>query len=355
MLRQVAQRLAQTTYRAAAQRHPTLHSQTGCCTSEAVAHVSYVNSLSRVCKPHGCSRVSLVRGHTTTAASEAAVAGDVAGESRPSTSTLRTLFVHSAVPFVAFGFVDNSVLIHAGDAIDNTFGVYLAMPTLAAAAMGQVFSDTTGVLFGSTIEALATRLGLPVPDLSPAQRRMKVTKLVGTAGAVVGVVTGCCLGMLNLLLIDLGASERQRREAELHTIFQTIMAQGHEVTECERSSLFVVDKEKQELWSVTSKYDPHMIRLPVGTGIAGYVAKTGESVMSSKVYEDPRFFSDVDKETHYVTRNIICGPVKNSAGEVVAVVEFVNKLKGEFTETDMKLLRMLCSHVAVFISSVSRE
>lgn len=74
MLRQFAQRLAQTTYRAAAQRHPTLHSQTGCCTSEAVAHVSYVNSLSRVCKPHGCSRVSLVRGHTTTAASEAAVA-----------------------------------------------------------------------------------------------------------------------------------------------------------------------------------------------------------------------------------------------------------------------------------------
>ena len=58
--------------------------------------------------------------------------------SEPSHLQLRTLFVHSAVPFVAFGFVDNTVLIHMGDAIDQTFGVYFALPTLAAAAMGQV-------------------------------------------------------------------------------------------------------------------------------------------------------------------------------------------------------------------------
>lgn len=73
------------------------------------------------------------------------------------------------MPFVAFGFVDNTVLIHMGDVIDTTFGLYFGLPTLAAAAMGQVFSDTTGVVFGSSIEALATRLGLPVPNLSVAQ------------------------------------------------------------------------------------------------------------------------------------------------------------------------------------------
>jgi len=73
------------------------------------------------------------------------------------------------VPFVAFGFVDNTVLIQAGDLIDNTFGVYFALPTLAAAAMGQVFSDTSGVLFGSYIEMLALKLGLPMPKISPEQ------------------------------------------------------------------------------------------------------------------------------------------------------------------------------------------
>eukprot|EP00959_Pyramimonas_sp_CCMP1952_P038823 812706-Pyramimonas_sp.AAC.1 len=92
-----------------------------------------------------------------------------AQSTRPTAQQLRTLFVHSAVPFVAFGFVDNTVLIQAGDMIDNTFGVYFAMPTLAAAAMGQVFSDSTGVLFGSYIEALATKLGLPLPQLTKEQ------------------------------------------------------------------------------------------------------------------------------------------------------------------------------------------
>ena len=48
-----------------------------------------------------------------------------------------------------------------------------------------------------------------------AQRTLRITKFVSTAGAAVGVITGCCLGMINLLFIDLGASERQRQAAEL--------------------------------------------------------------------------------------------------------------------------------------------
>lgn len=116
-------------------------------------------------------------------ASASAIAGTVHPRTRataaPTTAQLRTLFVHSAVPFVAFGFVDNTVLIHMGDVIDTTFGLYFGLPTLAAAAIGQVFSDTTGVLFGSSIEALATRLGLPVPNLSVAQVTPTPTARVG--------------------------------------------------------------------------------------------------------------------------------------------------------------------------------
>ena len=60
---------------------------------------------------------------------------------KPTPLQMRRLFVTSAVPFVAFGIVDQSVLLYAGDAIDNTLGVALGLPTLAAAAMGQVLSD----------------------------------------------------------------------------------------------------------------------------------------------------------------------------------------------------------------------
>ena len=132
---------------------------------------------------------------------------------RPTPLQMRRLFVISAVPFVAFGIVDQSVLLYAGDAIDNTLGVALGLPTLAAAAMGQVMSDTCGVAFGGTIEAAALKLGLPLPGLTEAQQRLGSVKRVSTLGGVCGVILGCFIGMGNLLLIDLKAAEtRKERE-----------------------------------------------------------------------------------------------------------------------------------------------
>ena len=102
-----------------------------------------------------------------TASSAAAFA---AAPKRPSTADLRKVFAVNMVPFVAFGFIDNSVLIYAGDAIDGTVGVAFGLSSLAAAAMGQIFSDTSGVLFGSTIEDMVLRLGLTLPQLTPEQQ-----------------------------------------------------------------------------------------------------------------------------------------------------------------------------------------
>eukprot|EP00238_Polyblepharides_amylifera_P014943 CAMPEP_0196580004 /NCGR_PEP_ID=MMETSP1081-20130531/26247_1 /TAXON_ID=36882 /ORGANISM="Pyramimonas amylifera, Strain CCMP720" /LENGTH=323 /DNA_ID=CAMNT_0041899753 /DNA_START=270 /DNA_END=1241 /DNA_ORIENTATION=- len=298
------------------------------------------------------------RGHTTTTSLVGKVVNSAeASIAPPSSEQLRTLFVHSAVPFVAFGFVDNTVLIQAGDLIDNTFGVYFALPTLAAAAMGQVFSDTTGVLCGNTIEALATRLGLPLPQLTSSQRMMRISKLTSTAGSVVGVITGCCLGMLNLLFIDLGASERRRREEELKTVFEMIMGQGHEIAECERSTLFLVDKEKQELWSVhaTSGVELPMLRLPLSKGIAGYVARTGDLVRIDDVYEDERFYSEIDKDTKFKTKCLLCAPVLSTEGEILGVVQFLNKKGGSFCESDEKLILMLCQHVGIFMAKIGQQ
>mmetsp|Transcript_23128 Transcript_23128/g.38705 ORF Transcript_23128/g.38705 Transcript_23128/m.38705 type:complete len:397 (-) Transcript_23128:345-1535(-) len=305
------------------------------------------------------SRSTTTTTSTTSAefhSSKGAVVGGVANAAKsskcdpPTPKQLRTLFVASAVPFVAFGFVDNTVLIQAGDLIDNTFGVYFALPTLAAAAMGQVFSDTSGVLFGSYIEMIAVKLGLPMPKISPEQYMMRVSRLVKTAGAVIGVVTGCCLGMVNLLLIDLGASERQKREAELKTIFESLVFKGHEVAECERVSLFVVDSATQEMWTLATS-NKAALRMPITKGFAGYTARTGDVVRTDCACDDARFFSDIDRQQCFVTRNLLCAPVLDSNGKVVAVVQFVNKKVGPFTMTDEKLIQMLCHHVAIFMQN----
>lgn len=106
------------------------------------------------------------------------------------------------VPMIGFGFMDNTVLIYAGNAIDCTFGVTLGLSTLTAAACGQICSDVAGVSFSGVIDAAAARLGLPSPQFTEAQRETLAAKRIGLAGSLVGVVIGCSLGMTNLLLID---------------------------------------------------------------------------------------------------------------------------------------------------------
>ena len=86
--------------------------------------------------------------------------GIAAAAAMPSAEQLRIIFVHSAVPMIGFGFMDNMVMIQAGDMIDNTIGVRFGLATLAAAACGQIFSDVSGVAFGGVVEDACARAGL---------------------------------------------------------------------------------------------------------------------------------------------------------------------------------------------------
>jgi len=118
------------------------------------------------------------------------------------------------VPMIGFGFMDNTVMIHAGHAIDLTLGVTFGLSTMAAAACGQICSDVAGVSFGGVIEAAARALGLPLPGFTEAQMARADVKRIGIFGGVVGVFLGCSLGLCNLLLID---SEKKERNLEIAT------------------------------------------------------------------------------------------------------------------------------------------
>ena len=74
----------------------------------------------------------------------------------PTKAQLWLHVLNAAIPFVAFGFMDNLVMILAGDAIDGMLGVKFGLPTLYAAALGQVISDFTGVTFGGVVENMAS-------------------------------------------------------------------------------------------------------------------------------------------------------------------------------------------------------
>lgn len=109
--------------------------------------------------------------------------------------------------------------------------------------------------------------------------------------------------------------------------------------QADRCTVFLLDKEKNELWSkVALGMDSKEIRFPVDKGLAGYVVRTGESVNIEDAYHDDRFNPEVDKETGYKTKTILCMPIKNNNQEIIGAFQVLNKAHGIFTKNDEDLL-----------------
>lgn len=119
---------------------------------------------------------------------------------RPSPAALRHLAFHQALPFVGFGFLDNLIMILAGEYIDHTIGVTLGISTMAAAALGNTISDVFGVGSAWYVEHFSTKfLGATPPPLSLEQLDLSVCRITANAGRGLGVAVGCVLGMAPLL------------------------------------------------------------------------------------------------------------------------------------------------------------
>lgn len=122
--------------------------------------------------------------------------------------------------------------------------------------------------------------------------------------------------------------------------------------QADRSTLFLVDKKTDELFSrVAQGENIKEIRFPKDRGIAGHVATTGETLNIHDAYSDPRFNQEVDRRTGYRTRTILCMPIKTSVGEVIGVVQVLNKKGGPFNDEDEALLSALSAQAAVALDN----
>lgn len=124
-----------------------------------------------------------------------------------------------------------------------------------------------------------------------------------------------------------------------------------EVLNCDRATLFFVDAEANEIICVVGKGADN-IRLPIGKGIAGSVAGTGETVNIPDAYLDNRFDQSFDKVTGYRTKSILCGVVRDPEGDAVAVLQCINKKTGvAFTPADVMILNHLTVHVGIVLNN----
>jgi serine/threonine protein kinase len=124
-------------------------------------------------------------------------------------------------------------------------------------------------------------------------------------------------------------------------------------TDAERGTIFLKDPESGELVSqILEGGSVNPIRLPAGTGIAGAVAQTGQTVNSFDAYQDPRFDKRTDASSGFKTVSILAAPMRTPRGEIVGVVEILNKRRRNFTREDEEFLSEVGTHAALAVESV---
>ena len=152
------------------------------------------------------------------------------------------------------------------------------------------------------------------------------------------------------ILLDMMHSFTSQLERD--RLLPLIMEKITTAMKANRSTLFLLDQKTNELYSRVLQGDNiSEIRFPKNLGISGHVVTTGETLNIADAYQDPRFNQEVDWRTGYRTRTILCMAVKNATGEIIGVVQVLNKRDGAFTAEDDELLRALAAQAAVALDN----
>jgi len=149
------------------------------------------------------------------------------------------------------------------------------------------------------------------------------------------------------LLVLLEVADTVTRRLSLDHQLPRLIELIVEVLDADRATLFLHDADAEELFSrVAGGEGVSEIRIPQGVGVAGSVFGSGVGEIVDDAYRDPRFNPEVDRQTGYRTRSILCAPLRNRADQVIGVTQVLNKRSGRFTAGDMAVLEAISRHAA---------
>ncbi len=130
-------------------------------------------------------------------------------------------------------------------------------------------------------------------------------------------------------------------------LLDLLIREAPSIMNAERATIFIADFDRKELYSHLGVGLTHdQIRIPWDSGIAGWVFTHGKPLNIVEPYKDPRFNRGVDPRTGFVTKNLLCVPLRVPAGVSIGVFQVLNKRAGVFTSTDTEILEILASQAA---------
>jgi GAF domain-containing protein len=138
------------------------------------------------------------------------------------------------------------------------------------------------------------------------------------------------------------------------TLLSVIRTAAQNLLNCDRGTVFTREEDFLVVKAQALEQEiPLNYKVPVGSGIVGYVVQTGATEIIPDVYLDPRFNNEMDLRTGYRTRSVLCMPVKDSEGRVIAALQMINKRQGVFTTEDAELLELFSEQVGSVLQSTS--
>ncbi len=141
-------------------------------------------------------------------------------------------------------------------------------------------------------------------------------------------------------------------QTDIDVLLKTIAEITKNALEADRCTVFLLDNEKNELWSLVALgLGTEELRFPADKGLAGHVVTTGETVMINDAYNDARFNKEIDMQTGYKTKTILCMPIRNIKHEIVGVFQVLNKNNDKFTEHDEDLLIAIGSSAGIALEN----
>ncbi|MBI3970009.1 MAG: GAF domain-containing protein [Chloroflexi bacterium] len=150
-------------------------------------------------------------------------------------------------------------------------------------------------------------------------------------------------------------------QLELEPLLDMIVTKTSQALRCDRSTLWLVDNVKQEIWSkVAQGVGGFVLRMPMHLGLAGHVATTGDNLNIPEAYDDPRFNQSFDKQTGYRTKSMIVRAIRDEENRIIGVFQCINKLDAQrrtgehavpFSDDDEELLDALASQAAVALQN----
>ena len=175
----------------------------------------------------------------------------------------------------------------------------------------------------------------------------------------------------NQVLLDL-ARVIFEEQSTIQDVVHKIMMNTQSLIQCERCSVLLVDQSSKGLFSQAFDLEARDIvredgdverkqsvttaevKFPVNIGITGYVATTGETLNIPNAYEDPRFDPSVDQGSGFKTKTILCMPIRNSNGDIIGVVQLLNKMDGKpFNMNDENLFEAFAIFCGMAIHNTS--